>query len=405
MTDFGSGDRGDDGSKILAVTRQVFGESPSGSIERGLDDETVVIRIVDQSGVGTSRRVARSMAASVHLGRDKTEKLALAVSEAAMNQLRHARGGEILLSRLRDDDLPDSDVPGGPVGQAGGGVEMLAVDDGPGIVKLGLALREASQREEGRSTQGLGIGLGSIRRLSDEFAIHAPPGIGTVVLARFWHGRNGNHSADGAAEFSEPFAPQIGAVSRARRGQAVCGDAWRLRRTGEHTYHLMVVDGLGHGRVAAIASRAALEGLRDVKAGTPPVDVLRAAHEAAKGTRGAAAMVLRLRTLNGEIDVSGVGNVQGAVWAGDRWKGIASQPGTLGVATIRIRQTTYSLATGDPFVVHTDGLSSKWLLDEFPGMRRLHPSLVAASLYRDFGHDHDDSTVFVGRIAGHSALL
>lgn len=397
MTESGSRDRGGDGSKDFRVVGQVYGELSGGSIERSLDDETVAIRVADRSAVGAARRVARSMAASVHLGKAKAEELALAVSEAAMNQLRHARSGEILLSRLRDDDLPGHSIPGHAEKQRSGGVEMLAVDDGPGIVKLGLALREEVCLAEARTARGLGIGLGSIRRLSDEFAIHAPPGVGTVVLARFWHGRAGN--ADDSPEPLEPFALQIGAVSRARRGQSVCGDAWRLRRTGEHTYHLMVVDGLGHGRVAAIASRAALEGLRDTKAATPPCDVLTAAHEAAQGTRGAAALVIRLRALSGEIDVSGVGNVQGALWAGERWKGIASQPGTLGVAPARIRQTTYSLAAGDPFVVHTDGLSSKWLSGEFPGMRRLHPSLVAASLYRDFGHDHDDTTVLVGRIA------
>lgn len=368
MTDSGCGDR----DAARRVGNSVFGELSAGTIERGLDDETVAIRVVDRSAVGASRRVARSMAASVRLARDQAEKLALAVSEAAMNQLRHAGRGEIHLTRLR-----------------AGGVEMLAVDDGPGIVKLELALRE-----EGRSSHGLGIGLGSIRRLSDEFAIHAPPGVGTVVLARFWNERCRNHRTDG------PFSPQIGAVSRARRGQSVCGDAWRWCRTGEHTHHLMVVDGLGHGRAAAIAGRAALHGLDLAKAATPPCDVLRAAHEAARGTRGAAALVMRLRALSGEIDIAGVGNVEGALWTQGRWKGIASQPGTLGVQSARIRQTTYSLATGDPFVIHTDGLSSRWLLDDFPGLWRLHPSLVAASLYRDYGYDHDDTTVFVGRVAG-----
>lgn len=117
------------------------------------------------------------------------------------------------------------------------------------------------------------------------------------------------------------------------------------------------------------------------------------------GTRGAAAMVIRLHALSGEIDVAGVGNVEGALWTQGRWKGIAAQPGSLGLQSARTRQTTYSLATGDPFVIHSDGLSSRWSVDELPGLRRLHPSLLAACLYRDYGHDHDDTTVFVGRIA------
>lgn len=362
----------------------------SGTIERGLDDETVAIRVVDQSGVGAARRVARSMARSVALNEERIEKLALVVSEAAMNQLRHAERGEILLSRLQtramdSDGLDRADS----TGRGFSGVEMLAVDGGPGIVKLGQALREDTPPERGHRS-GLGIGLGSIRRLSDEFAIHAPPGVGTVVMSRLWN----------LPPRAEPFTLRLGAVSRARRGQPVCGDAWRLRQTGENTYHLMVVDGLGHGRIAARAGRAALEGLRGITAATPPCDVLRAAHKAASGTRGAAAFVVRVRALSGEIDVAGVGNLQGVGWSGDRWKGFSSHPGTLGLEPIRFRQSTYPLQPGDPFVIHSDGLSSGWLLNDFPGIRRLHPALVAASLYRDHGHDHDDTTVFVGRIAG-----
>ena len=269
---------------------------------------------------------------------------------------------------------------------------MVAIDDGPGIVKLGLALREEGRTETG-SGHGLGIGLGSIRRLSDEFAIHAPPGVGTAVMARLWN----------RPPSEDPFTLRLGAVSRARRGQSVCGDAWRLRQTGQHTYHLMVVDGLGHGRIAATASRAALVALETATAATPPCDILQSAHRAAAGTRGAAALVLRVRALSGEVDVSGVGNVQGVGWTGERWRGFSTHPGTLGIEPIRIRQSTYSLRAGDPFVIHTDGLASGWLQQNFPGMRRLHPALVAASLYRDYGHDHDDTTVFVGCITGPGA--
>ncbi len=57
-----------------------------------------------------------------------------------------------------------------------------------------------------------------------------------------------------------------GAVSLARPGEDDCGDAWRVRRLGEDL-SVLVVDGLGHGPLAADAARAGDPGLR-VRPGT-----------------------------------------------------------------------------------------------------------------------------------------
>jgi hypothetical protein len=49
--------------------------------------------------------------------------------------------------------------------------------------------------------------------------------------------------------------------------------------------------------------------------------------------------------------------------------------------------------------MHSDGLSSHWSLDPYPGLRLRHPALIAAVLYRDFSRHRDDVTVLVGREA------
>ena len=46
-------------------------------------------------------------------------------------------------------------------------------------------------------------------------------------------------------------------------------------------------------------------------------------------------------------------------------------------------------------VLHTDGLTSHWTLDQYPGVMARHPSLVAGVLYRDFKRGHDDVAVVV----------
>ena len=63
------------------------------------------------------------------------------------------------------------------------GVEILALDKGPGIRDLERSLRD------GYSTAGgAGTGLGAISRLSSEFDVYSPPGKGTALLARIWPG-------------------------------------------------------------------------------------------------------------------------------------------------------------------------------------------------------------------------
>ena len=46
-------------------------------------------------------------------------------------------------------------------------------------------------------------------------------------------------------------------------------------------------------------------------------------------------------------------------------------------------------------VMHSDGISSQWQLDPYPGLRAKHPTLVAGVLFRDFARQRDDATVVV----------
>src|SRR5262249_33277923 len=100
------------------------------------------------------------------LGFDETAagRVALVVTEAATNILKHAKDGEVLLIPVETD---------------GGGRDVLALDRGPGIPDVGRALGD------GYSTAGSsGTGLGAMRRLSTLFDVHSAPGVGTAVLAR-----------------------------------------------------------------------------------------------------------------------------------------------------------------------------------------------------------------------------
>ena len=95
--------------------------------------------------------------------------LAAAASELATNIVRYAPGGELVLCLLRD-------------ARGRTGVEVFASDSGPGIPDIEAALREHFTTEPG----SLGMGLPSVRRIMDEFAIESIVGQGTRVRARKW---------------------------------------------------------------------------------------------------------------------------------------------------------------------------------------------------------------------------
>jgi len=61
------------------------------------------------------------------------------------------------------------------------GIEIVARDDGPGILDIDLAM------QDGYSTvESLGLGLPGARRIMDDFTIESQDGHGTTVVMRKW---------------------------------------------------------------------------------------------------------------------------------------------------------------------------------------------------------------------------
>lgn len=335
--------------------------------------EPLTLATTDTSCIGAARRAATALAADLGFSARRSAELAIVVTEAASNIVRHAEGrGEIILRPL--------------AGAAAPGVEMLAVDRGRGIPNLPQA------RRDGFSTLGSpGEGLGAIARQAGEFDIHSVPGQGTVVLARVWN-------VD-APPPVEPPGLSVGAVCLPKPGEAACGDNWSLAVDRDRVL-LLVADGLGHGLQAADASRRAVELFRQHVA-RPVVPLMEGLHAGLRGTRGAALGLAELRPSRGQLTFVGVGNVAASVIAGDTRRSLVSHNGTAGVEARRIQEFQYPWAGNGLLVVHSDGLSGNWDLTRYAGVRQRHGAVVAATLYRDHRRIQDDVTVVT--LAGRGA--
>ena len=328
---------------------------------------SVCIPADDPSRVGEIRRAATSLAETQGLDETDRGRVALVATEAATNAARHAKGGVVLLRALGAEDGP--------------GIEVLAVDRGPGIANLGRAL------EDGYSTGGTaGKGLGGMRRVASDFDLFSTPGRGTVLYARI--------RATGAP--APASALDVGVVCLPAPGESVCGDAWSvdLERGGVTVF---VVDGLGHGPAAATAADTALAEYRRAGPGRPPAEILQRMHDALRSTRGAAVALARYDRASRAIRFAGVGNIAGSVAQADASRGMASTNGTVGLQMRTIHEYDYGWPAGSLLVIHTDGLSARWKLDDYPGLFARPAATVAAVLHRDFSRGRDDATVVVIR--------
>jgi anti-sigma regulatory factor (Ser/Thr protein kinase) len=323
----------------------------------------ILIPIDDRTQVGQARRAAQEMAEALGFGATQAGQVALAVTEAATNIVKHAGSGKILLAPL---------ARGGVAG-----LEILALDRGPGIANVSASLRD------GYSTAGsMGAGLGALSRVSPSFELYSQPGRGTALRLEVW----------------SPQAPladelELGAVCLPKKGEEAPGDGWLLETSGEYRT-VLVVDGLGHGPNAAVAARKATDVFAANPAATPGA-LMRLCHGALAATRGAAGGAARVEPAKMQGSFAGVGNISCRVETSGERRQLVSHSGTLGHVMRRLQEFEFAFPAGALLILHSDGLTSRWSVDDYPGLMNKHAGLIAGVLYRDHDRGSDDVTVIV----------
>jgi anti-sigma regulatory factor (Ser/Thr protein kinase) len=325
---------------------------------------TLRIPVSESSQIGEARRAASEFAAEMGFDSTTQGKLAIVAAEAATNLVRHSHGGELLLQSRDNGDLP--------------GVELLALDKGPGIADLARSMRDGVS-----SGSSPGNGLGAMKRLSSLLDMYSAPGVGTALLARFWPGQ-------------QDRAPlQYGAVAVAKWGEPACGDAYAIECSTDRAT-LVVADGLGHGVDAAMAAEEAVRVFRR-DARLAPVEILERIHGALRSTRGAAVSVAQINWSTRLVRYAGVGNISAAILAADSVRRLVSHNGTVGHELRKLQEFQYPWPEHATLIMHSDGLGSHWDLDRYAGLLARDPTLIAAVLYRDFERGRDDVSVLVVR--------
>ncbi|WP_460836560.1 SpoIIE family protein phosphatase, partial [Massilia agri] len=150
-----------------------------------------------------------------------------------------------------------------------------------------------------------------------------------------------------------------------------------------------------HGPEAARAAAAAVKTLgRDKSAEAG--QLMEAAHEALRPTRGAALATARVDFESDELRFAGVGNIAGCV-IGDGRRPLVSHNGIVGHNIRKVQEFALPFAPGALCIMHSDGIQTQWDLARYPGLAGRSTVLIAAMLMRDFIRRRDDAMVLVVR--------
>jgi anti-sigma regulatory factor (Ser/Thr protein kinase) len=335
----------------------------------GLVGRAIPINLSDSSQTGNARRQAISLADSLAFDELPLGQLGIVVTEAARNIEAHAGEGEIVLSPWRHGE--------------NAGIDVLALDKGGGIENVAVSMKD------GYSTAGTpGNGLGAMARLAGVFQIFSAGGNGTALFARIFAKTNQEESVTEPNDLASICVPIA--------GETLCGDAWELHRSPQRSVYI-VADGLGHG---PIASEASQEAIRVFKAYVqhPPDRILSEVHGALAKTRGAAVSVAEILHEKHVLNYAGAGNIVAAICSHGKTRSLVSMNGTVGHSIGRIQQFSYPWEKDASLIMHSDGLGTRWNLENYPGLSSRHPALLAGVLFRDFVRKRDDATIVVSRI-------
>lgn len=125
------------------------------------------VNIQTEWDIVAARQLGRNVAKELGFGTVDQARITTSISELARNIFIYANKGQVCIEKIYEK------------GHAG--LRIVAVDNGPGIADIRLAM------EDGYSTSGgLGAGLPGVKRLMDEFHIVSSQDTGTEINAVKW---------------------------------------------------------------------------------------------------------------------------------------------------------------------------------------------------------------------------
>lgn len=320
----------------------------------------------DRSYHALIKKQAHSLAVKAGFDETRIAELDIVVAELASNLYKYANQGELLMGHCTQEDADY--------------IELISLDNGPGMSDVPRMMADGFS-----STNTMGHGLGSIKRLSDEFDIFSMRGWGTIVLSRIYRKAP-------EVKRKTKSAQRLSALVIAKPGETTSGDGYYLKRTETHL-KLLMADGLGHGPEANLAVNEAVKAFKTCPHDSP-IEIIRYLHPEVRRTRGLVATVVCVDLNNKQVKIAGVGNIAAKLTG---IIGVKSPLAYNGIIGHNIPNTMNDLLinTDDyhQLTLCSDGIRSRWEAQKFPGLARCDLSVQVAAIYKDNARRTDDMSV------------
>lgn len=317
-----------------------------------------MLPVEDRAQADYATRRAQGLAEQLGFDTGDIDRVTHSVNELVDTILTCPRGGELHVQILPGDET---------------GIEIVA-----------LYLPQVSDLVTLMSDDfGTHIECGSLNTVwhhADVFDAHSDQR-GTVILSRFY------------PRSALRKDVRFGISQHSLRDDPACGDVWEIAVQGKRVSMLMI-DGLGHGPEAEFAGRAGIRAFnRDSFA--EPLSLLEEIHNEMQGTRGGVVAIAQFDAAQDRLSFLGIGDIGAVVVGQEKPRGLVSYPGIVGNRYRKGVVAHVDQCAGQLLILFSDGLKSRWSLDDYPGLLRRHPAVIAAVLNRDFSRGTDDVTVMV----------
>ncbi|WP_018616680.1 ATP-binding SpoIIE family protein phosphatase [Segetibacter koreensis] len=336
-----------------------------------MDNKTqLLLNVSDRSYFSLVKKDIHALGMQQGFSDERAGQLDIIVAELCSNLIKHAGHGYLLVKAIEE--------------HGNNGVEVICIDNGPGIADIKRMMLD------GTSTKHtLGHGLGALQRLSDKFDIYSQKDWGTVILSRIFQ--------NPLACYTPKFTTEVKGLLVPKKGEKVCGDGFYYKHTNNQ-FKLFVGDGLGHGPDAAKAVDEAINSFKYCHEENP-VEIIKYIHRTVKKTRGLVGTVVTFDFDVKEWNICGVGNILTKLSNFSQSKNYMSYNGILGhniPGSLKEQKTPYE--QGQYLILCSDGIKTKWELNNYPGIYKKDLSIVTAALYKDQTRNTDDASVVVAKI-------
>ncbi|MCD4772618.1 MAG: SpoIIE family protein phosphatase [Bacteroidales bacterium] len=347
-------------------------------------DHILSLPIDNNADIGICRRKGANLATQMGFNKVKSGEIAILISELVTNVIKHGGGkGKIVICQIEDNENKKA-------------LEVWCCDSGNGISNFQKALQDGYT---GKNT--LGIGLGTIRRFSDELEINplsSPIFKETFFSKNYtfkycvrslkwlpsksWTGLNNNLN--------------IGAASRCKPGEQLNGDSYVINHISPEISVVAVIDGLGHGKEANIASALAKEQIL-LKPDLPLDSLMKHIHNSIRGTRGTVLGLARINTKINKLYFSGVGNIESFIIAENGKKTLLSFGGIMGHNMRTPKIFEFDFKPDNILCMYSDGITTRWKPEDLDWNEP--PQKNSEYILNNYSRQNDDATILIIRNA------